>query len=119
MSLNWQPSLDFLACSAHIGWAAACVEGAAHEKVPLWLTVTLFLIFTVAKEFWADLTWLEKDTFQGSCLDFITYVIGLALGIISSYWSFWLALPLGIALLITLLLLDVNGFFSFFARGDL
>lgn len=112
MSLNWNPSPGFLASSAHIGWATAVVLAGLHQGVQPWLLASLFGFFALVKEYWADLTWLEHDTVKGSTLDFVTYMLGLGLGNVSWFLSFWLALVLASIALVSMVVLDRLGFFT-------
>lgn len=107
MSIDWSPSAKFCSSSAHVGWAAALIAASPNSGIELWLVVSMFVIFAIIKEFWADLSWLEHDTIQGSVLDFTTYCVGIVIGLVSLY-HFWMSLVLAISVLITLAVLDYD-----------
>lgn len=107
MTLNWSPSSKFLASSCHTAWACGCMMGAIHRGAAWWLVLAIFVPFAAAKEFWADLTWLERDTIWGSALDFATYCIGLLLGILGWHY-FFIGIIVAICLLIFGMVVDYN-----------
>lgn len=108
---KWSPSAKFCASSAHVGWAASAMLGTLHHNVAWYWCVTAFVVYAALKEFWADLTWLEHDSWQGSTLDFATYVVGIFVGIVG-YYHYWLGLSAGVVVLLILAALDYFGVFA-------
>lgn len=82
--LAWKPSPWFLAEINHVLAAALLVLFADRLGWPAAWTVAAIVAVTALKEFWADLTWLEHDTFVGSLEDFASYMTGT--------FGVWLAL---------------------------
>lgn len=104
-SINWNPSAKFCASSAHMGWAAALFLGAIDHSLSMWWVAPCFMAFALLKEFWADLTWLEQDSIQGSTLDFVTYVLGMGIGLLGGY-RLWLGMTAGIVALLVAAVID-------------
>jgi hypothetical protein len=113
--MNWTPSPKFLAGSAHIGWAAAAMLAARHHGVDTFAAVLAFTAYALFKEFVADETFLERDSFAGSALDFVTYEIGVVLGLLA-FGHFWIGVAVAVVLLLAMLALDVSGFFGWFTK---
>lgn len=111
MSLNWFPSSKFCASSAHMGWGAAILLATFHHEFPLWLVTVLFVAYAVVKEYWADLTWLEQDNIVGSTLDFITYIVGGAIGALGFY-HVYAGIVVAIVVLVFMTVLDMNNWFN-------
>lgn len=105
MKARFVNSRKFLASSAHAGWAAACLMACIHHNLNPWLVFALFTVYAFLKEFWADAVtilpysgWWENDTVGDSCLDFVTYEVGLGLAAIASTYLF-LGMGLSVAYL--------------------
>lgn len=82
-SLNWNPSSWCLAQVNHVlAGALVLMVFAAHP----WLALVLFTLIVGLKEFWADLTWLEHDSWAGSCIDFGAYMAGALGGLVAPLW---------------------------------
>lgn len=109
-SLNWTPSPKFLAGSCHIGWA--CSYGIIFKPnlYPYYITVIIFVAYTLFKEYVADLTFLEQDTFLGSTFDALTYTIGYLIGLIALYINIYLGLGATVGVMILLTYLDYHNF---------
>jgi hypothetical protein len=104
-SLHWTPSSTFCASSAHMGWGSAIWLLGLHAGFS---SVWLFLAYvagTAFKEFVADLTFLEQDSFAGSCLDFLTYQVGMGLGVVAFYWT-WPGVAAAIAVVVVAAIID-------------
>jgi hypothetical protein len=132
VSFNWTPSSKFCASSAHIGWAIAAVLAFLHNGLPVDWAVIGFVAYAVVKEYVIDLsildnlvTWfeskgvpgflvgwlaLEHDSLAGSTLDFVTYGVGVGLGVLA-FFHVYAAAVLAVGVLITMSILDKNGFF--------
>lgn len=102
----WMPSPWFLAQVNHVLAAFSVVLfGALREWRVGW--VLLGIVVVVAfKEFVADLTFLEHDTFRGSLTDFFFYLVGAWLGCLTVVHP-WLGLVLIALVLIGLTLFDI------------
>ena len=114
--MDWNPSPKFLASSAHVGWAALAILSALHHGLPLAATVGVFTLYAVLKEYWADITWLEQDTLAGTTLDFVTYLLGEAIGAVA-FFAFWWAVPMAVGVLVVMAALDYQGFFRLFGKA--
>lgn len=127
--IPWSPSPLFLAESCHVAWAIATILASLHHGITIEIAVPLFLVFALFKEFVVDVSllapvalWLrshnhpilatmvnwfnlEKDTWEGSTMDFLFYFIGAVTGVIG-YYYFWPGLLMGIGILLILMFLD-------------
>ena len=82
---KWVPSPFFLANMTHLLGAALVTITAAYKGMPLpWIIVGV-IVFALLKEFIADMTFLESDTFAGSLEDFTGYMTGLFLAVLATY----------------------------------
>jgi hypothetical protein len=75
----WTPSVKYLAQNTHLLFSCALVFFTALQGWEPWWAVLLIVIGAAIKEFWADIFWLEKDTFDGSATDFTFYLAGAIL----------------------------------------
>lgn len=87
-SLSWSPSAWFLAEVNHVLAAAVIVLACARQGWNPWYAVLGIALVTGLKEFWADLTWLEHDSVEGSVVDFVCYLVGAA-GTMLALFHLW------------------------------
>lgn len=102
----WTPSPWFLAQVNHLLAALSVVLfGALREYHVGWVLLGITIV-AAFKEFVADLTFLEHDTFRGSLTDFFFYLVGAWLGCLAVVHP-WVGLVLTALVLLGLTLFDI------------